>query len=50
MSYQRSKCINILQVGTKAQSKKEIYRILVVEGGLYLPPEKEISMLFISQI
>ena len=42
--------INILEIGAKAQSKAEIYRFLVVEGGVYLPPQKETSMLFISQI
>ena len=42
--------ISLMQVGTKVQSKFELYRALVVEGGLYLPPEKETSMLFISQI
>ena len=45
-----SEQINLLKVGTKAQSKYELYRALVVEGGMYLPPEKETSMFFISQI
>ena len=27
-----------------------VYRALVVEGGMYLPPEKETPMMFISQI
>ena len=43
-------CLNILDVGARAQSKSELYRILVVEGGLYLPPVKETTMLFVSQI
>ena len=42
--------INLAEVGVKAQSKSEIYRALVVEGSLYLPPQKEASMMFISQI
>ena len=42
--------LNLLFVGSKAQSKGELYRALTVEGGLYLPPQKECPMLFISQI
>ena len=42
--------LSILDVGTKAQSKSELNRALVVEGGLYLPPMKEATMLFVSQI
>ena len=42
--------MNWLHVGSKAQSKQGLYRLLVVEGGLYLPPEKEVSMLFFSQV
>ena len=42
--------LNLLNIGAKAQSKSELYRILVVEGGLYLPPLKETQMLLVSQI
>ena len=42
--------INFKEVGFRAQSKSELYRALIVEGELYLPPIKEASMLFISQI
>ena len=42
--------INLLEIGNNAKSKYEIYRILTVEGGMYLPPEKECSMTFISEI
>ena len=42
--------INFLEIGNNAKSKYEIYRILTVEGGMYLPPEKECSMTFISEI
>ena len=38
------------EVGFIAQSKSELYRALTAEGELYLPPIKEASMLFISQI
>ena len=42
--------INLAEFGVSAQSKSEIYRALVVEGSLYLTPQKEASMMFISQI
>ena len=42
--------INLLEIGSKVQSKSELYRAHVVEGGMYLPPEKETSMEFISEI
>jgi hypothetical protein len=42
--------INLMQVGTKVQSKSELYRAFVAEGDLYFPPEKESSILFLSQI
>ena len=42
--------INLAELGVKAQSKSEISRALVVEGSLYLLPQSEASMMFISQI
>lgn len=42
--------LNLLEVGSKVQTKSDMYRALVVEGGMFLPPEKEASMLFISQL
>ena len=42
--------VNLLAIGAKRQSKQEIYREQIVEGGMYLPPEKETPMQFISQI
>ena len=42
--------INLLEIGNAAKSKHELYRILTVEGGMNLPPEKECSMTFISEI
>ena len=42
--------INFNEIGYKAKSKHELYRIFVTEDDLYLPPEKEASMLYISQI
>ena len=31
--------INLLELGCKSQSKSELYRLLIVEGGMHLPPE-----------
>ena len=42
--------LNLQEIGLKAKSKAEIYRILTVEGELYLPPQKETNMQFISDI
>ena len=42
--------INFNQIRFKAMSKHELYLMLVVEDGLYLPTENETSMLYISQI
>jgi hypothetical protein len=41
---------NLRTLGIKAKTKGEIYRILTVEGHLYLPPEKETSIDFIREI
>ena len=41
---------SLISIGNKAQSKSELYKVLVVEGGMYLPPCKEIHMLFTSQV
>ena len=37
--------VNINYLGTKAQSKNELYRMLTVEAKLYLPPQKETSII-----
>ena len=42
--------INVSQLGTKAKSKNEMYRILTVEAKIYLPPQKECSIYFIRDI
>ena len=42
--------INLHEIGVKAQSKSEFYKVLVVECQYYLPPQKECPMIFISQI
>ena len=40
--------INLLEIGDKARSKSELYRILTVEGALYLPPYKFWSVDFMA--
>ena len=42
--------LSVLDVGVKAKSKLEIYRILTTEGGIYLPPPKEWNYQFIRDI
>ena len=42
--------INLAQLGTKAKSKNEMYRILTVKAKIYLPPQKECSIYFIRDI
>ena len=42
--------INFNLIGTKAQTKNELYRQLTVETKLYLPPQKETSIYFIRGI
>ena len=44
------KSLNLLSVGLKARSKTEMYWLLKVEGGLYLPSQKETTMEHISDI
>ena len=42
--------INLNQLGTKAKSKNEMYRILTVEAKNYLPPQKEWTIYFIRDV
>ena len=42
--------INIREFGTKFQSKNEIYRFLVTEVNMHLPPKKERSVYFVLDI
>ena len=41
---------NIGELGLKARTKYEIYRLLTVEGQFYLPPVAETSIEFIGEI
>ena len=36
--------------GSKAKSKGEIYRLLATEGGVYLPPLKDVNYQFLRDI
>ena len=42
--------INLNLLGTKAQSKTELYRLLTVDAKLYLMPQREASIYFIRDI
>ena len=42
--------IDLLELGSKAQSKSELHRLLVVKEGMYLPPEDQCSMDFVKNI
>ena len=41
---------NLNNLGTKAQTKVEMYRPLTIDCGLYLPPQREASIYFIRDI
>ena len=41
---------NVQRFQAAASNKHEIYRVLTTEGGLYLPPEKYISLFFVRDI
>ena len=38
------------EIGAKAKSKVEIYRVLVTKGGVYLPHVKDINYSFLRSI
>lgn len=42
--------INIKELALKARTKSEIYQILTIDGGLYLPPQRETNMKYIQQL
>ena len=42
--------LDVVRFSAVASSKHEIYRVLVCEGGLYLPPEKCINLFFVRDI
>ena len=42
--------INLNILGTKAQSKVEMYLLLTVDANLFLPPQRDTSIYFIRDI
>ena len=44
------RAVNLNILGTKAQSKVEMYRLLNVDWNLFLPPQREASIYFIRDI
>ena len=42
--------MNINELTVVCQSKKEMYKILQVEGGIYLPPIEQANHKFVTEI
>ena len=42
--------VNLIELGGKARSKAELYRLLTAEGHLYLPPYKICPVDFIADV
>ena len=42
--------ITVLDLGVKAKSKREVYRLLSTEGDVYMPPEKEANYDYLATI
>ena len=42
--------ITVLDLGIKARSKREVYRLLSTDGDVYLPPEKEANYYYLASI
>ena len=40
----------MIDLGMKARTKSEMYRLLTVDADLYLPPQREASIYFIREI
>ena len=38
------------EIGIKAKSKHEVYRLLATEGNVYLPPQKEANHYYLSKV
>ena len=41
--------VNLIDLGMKARTKSEMYRLLTVDADLYLPPQREASIYFIRE-
>ena len=44
------KSLNVNSLGTKFQSKNEMYRFLTTEVDMHLPPQKECYIYFVRDI
>ena len=42
--------LNVIEVGNKARSKGKIYRPLETEGGVFLPPVKDVNYQYLRDI
>ena len=42
--------LTTFELGAKAQSKNEVYRLLVTDAGLHLPPMKESHYDYLAEI
>ena len=42
--------VNLMKLGVKAKSKTEIYLALTIKNGIYLMPQKECNIEFISEV
>jgi hypothetical protein len=42
--------ITVGECGLKAKSKKEMYRFLTTDGGVYMPPIREANYMYISDV
>ena len=42
--------ITLNDISIKARSKKEVYLVLTVEGGLYLPPILDSNRMYLKEI
>ena len=38
------------EIGNKAKSKHEVYRLLATEGDIFLPPQKEANHSYLSDV
>ena len=47
---EKSTPLTIQQIGIRAKSKKEVYTVLTVEGGLYLPPLADANQKYLKAI
>ena len=42
--------ITLNDIAIRAKSKKEVYQVLTIEGGLYLPPMADANIKYIQNI